>query len=567
MGLCSFQTPKEYNHRSLEESRRQTLIMRIIMAQQNALVGDIPGNAQKVIDATNRAHQEMRADLVMFPELMLTGYPPEDLLLAGSLAERVDAALERIGQQIASPVVLGYPAMREGALYNAAGVIFPGDARPRHEYLKQRLGCYRLFDETRYFQPGQQDVVFPLAGWRLQLVLGEEAGRGADAPSLPETGADLVLALGASPFHSHKQAERLARSQTRCRRTGLPMLYCNLVGGQDEQVFDGASFALDGQGRKQVQAGAFCESLTLVEISAEDGRCQPRGEILPLPETEPGQYQALVLATRDYVNKNGFKGVLLGLSGGIDSALTLAVAVDALGPDRVEAVMMPFRYTAAISMEDAEKQARKLQVHYRVLPIENVFNGFMDSLSEPFAGQPTDTTEENLQARCRGVLLMALSNKSGSVVLTTGNKSEMAVGYSTLYGDMAGGFSVLKDVLKTSVYSLSRWRNQEAGTEIIPHRVITRPPSAELAPDQLDSDSLPDYDQLDGILKRYVEQGMSVAAIIADGFDPETVHRLVRLTDRNEYKRRQAPVGPRISRRSFGRDRRHPITSGWQTKA
>ena len=342
------------------------------------------------------------------------------------------------------------------------------------------------------------------------------------------------------------------------------MLYCNLVGGQDELVFDGASFVVDGEAGVCVQGASFEEALVPVDLGREGGALKVRGEVLPVPEDEESLYRALVLATRDYVNKNGFKGALLGLSGGIDSALTLAVAVDALGPDRVEAVMMPFRYTADISIEDAEQQAKALRVHYRSLPIEPAFNGFMSILEEAFADHQPDTTEENLQARCRGVLLMALSNKNGSVVLTTGNKSEMAVGYATLYGDMAGGFSVLKDVFKTWVYRVARWRNQKAGSEIIPERVITRPPSAELAPDQVDSDSLPGYDELDAILERYVEQDMSAEAVIRDGFDRDTVYRVVKLTDRNEYKRRQAAVGPRVSRRAFGKDRRYPITNGWR---
>ncbi|MDX1804905.1 MAG: NAD+ synthase [Alcanivorax sp.] len=538
--------------------------MRIIMAQQNALVGDIEGNAQTIIDAAEEARRLLGAELVLFPELMLTGYPPEDLLLRPSLNSRVDEALARIGAGIGVPVVVGYPAVRNGLRRNAAGVLFPGDSRPRHEYFKQQLPNYRVFDEKRYFQPGSDACVFELGGHRFGLTICEDIWHAGPIAQLQQAGVDMVLNLNASPFRSGKVAERLEQVQARCRETGLPVLYCNMVGGQDELVFDGASFVCDAAGERCVQGASFAEALIPLDVSCEAGSCSPRGELLPLPGEEESLYQALVLATRDYVNKNGFKGALLGLSGGIDSALTLAVAVDALGPERVEAVMMPFRYTSAISIEDAEKQARTLRVRYRVLPIESAFNGFMDILAEPFAGLPTDTTEENLQARCRGVLLMALSNKSGSVVLTTGNKSEMAVGYATLYGDMAGGFAVLKDVFKTWVFRLARWRNQQAGAEIIPDRVITRPPSAELAPDQVDSDSLPDYDQLDAILQRYVEQDMSAEAVIRDGFERNTVYRVVRLTDRNEYKRRQAAVGPRVSRRAFGKDRRYPITNGWR---
>lgn len=538
--------------------------MRIIMAQQNALVGDIEGNAQRVIAAADEARRLLGADLVVFPELMLTGYPPEDLLLRPSLNSRVDAALAEIGEAVSVPVVLGYPAVRNGLRRNAAGVLFPGDAVPSHEYFKQCLPNYRVFDEKRYFQRGDSPCTFELGGWTFGLTICEDIWHGEPASQLQQAGADVVLNLNASPFRVNKVDERLEQVQARSRETGMSILYCNLVGGQDELVFDGASFACNSRGERCVQGGSFNEALIPVDLQCEDGSCDPVGELLPLPGVEQGIYQALVLATRDYVNKNGFKGALLGLSGGIDSALTLAVAVDALGPDRVEAVMMPFRYTSAMSLEDAEKQARTLRVKYRVMPIEPAFNGFMGILDEAFAGLEKDTTEENLQARCRGVILMALSNKSGSVVLTTGNKSEMAVGYATLYGDMAGGFSVLKDVFKTMVFRLAWWRNQQAGSEIIPERVITRPPSAELAPDQVDTDSLPDYDELDAILQRYVEQDMSAEAVIRDGFDRDNVYRVVKLTDRNEYKRRQAAVGPRVSRRAFGKDRRYPITNGWR---
>ena len=538
--------------------------MRIIMAQQNALVGDIEGNAQRVIQATDEARRLLGAELVLFPELMLTGYPPEDLLLRPSLNSRVDAALEEIGQHISVPVVLGYPAVRNGRRRNAAGVLFPGDSRPRHEYFKQHLPNYRVFDEKRYFHPGDEPCVFALGDWTFGLTICEDIWHAEPASQLEKAGVDMVLNLNASPYRTNKVQERFEQVQARSRETGLSVLYCNLVGGQDELVFDGASFVCNSQGERCVQGASFAEALIPVDLQCRDGHCEPVGEVLPVPGLEEGIYRALVLATRDYVKKNGFKGALLGLSGGIDSALTLAVAVDALGPERVEAVMMPFRYTSAMSLEDAEQQAKTLRVAYRVLPIEPAFNGFMDILSEAFQGQGKDTTEENLQARCRGVLLMALSNKNGSVVLTTGNKSEMAVGYATLYGDMAGGFSVLKDVFKTMVYRLANWRNQQAGAEIIPERVITRPPSAELAPDQVDSDSLPDYDELDAILERYVEQDMSAEAVIRDGFDRDNVYKVVKLTDRNEYKRRQAAVGPRVSRRAFGKDRRYPITNGWR---
>ncbi|HAD62508.1 NAD+ synthase [Alloalcanivorax venustensis] len=538
--------------------------MRVVMAQRNPLVGDIEGNADAVVAAAREARNLLGAELVVFPELVLTGYPPEDLLLRPSLNGRVDDALAHIGERIEVPVVLGYPAVRNGVRRNAAGVLFPGDSRPRHEYFKQCLPNYRVFDEKRYFQPGDQSCVFELGRERLAITICEDIWFEGPAAQAARDGATCIVNLNASPFRAGKPGERRDQVCARARETGLPVLYCNLVGGQDELVFDGASFVVDGEAGVCVQGASFEEALVPVDLGREGGALKVRGEVLPVPEDEESLYRALVLATRDYVNKNGFKGALLGLSGGIDSALTLAVAVDALGPDRVEAVMMPFRYTADISIEDAEQQAKALRVHYRSLPIEPAFNGFMSILEEAFADHQPDTTEENLQARCRGVLLMALSNKNGSVVLTTGNKSEMAVGYATLYGDMAGGFSVLKDVFKTWVYRVARWRNQKAGSEIIPERVITRPPSAELAPDQVDSDSLPGYDELDAILERYVEQDMSAEAVIRDGFDRDTVYRVVKLTDRNEYKRRQAAVGPRVSRRAFGKDRRYPITNGWR---
>ncbi|AFT71970.1 NAD+ synthase (Glutamine-hydrolysing) [Alloalcanivorax dieselolei B5] len=538
--------------------------MRIVMAQRNPLVGDIEGNARAVIDAAREARTLLGAELVIFPELMLTGYPPEDLLLRPSLNRRIDDALATIGAAVEVPVIIGYPAVRNGVRRNAAGVLYPGDEGPRHEYFKQCLPNYRVFDEKRYFQPGNSAVVFEFKGLQLGITICEDIWYAGPAAAAAEAGADAIINLNASPFRASKPEERFEQVAARARETGLPVLYCNMVGGQDELVFDGASFAVDGAGHLCLQGASFEEGLVPVDLSGEGAVLAVRGEVLPVPVGEESMYRALVLAVRDYVNKNGFKGALLGLSGGIDSALTLAVAVDALGPERVEAVMMPFRYTSAMSIEDAERQARALRVKYRVLPIEPAFNGFMDILAEPFAGLDTDTTEENLQARCRGVLLMALSNKGGSVVLTTGNKSEMAVGYATLYGDMAGGFSVLKDVFKTWVFRVARWRNQKAGTEIIPQRVIDRPPSAELAPDQVDSDSLPDYDELDAILERYVEQDMSAEAVIRAGFDRDVVYRVVRLTDRNEYKRRQSAVGPRVSRRAFGKDRRYPITNGWR---
>ncbi|MFZ5698409.1 MAG: NAD+ synthase, partial [Pseudomonadota bacterium] len=433
------------------------------------------------------------------------------------------------------------------------------------EYDKQELPNYRVFDERRYFVPGSAPLVVTVAGVRMAIAICEDVWFAGPLAQARDVDADAVLVLNASPFHADKQAEREQVVRERVRETGLPIAYVNLVGGQDELVFDGGSFAMNREGEVVARAPHCAESLLAVDFAQGDFQCSDRA---PVPGTDQSLYDALVLSVRDYVNKNGFRGALLGLSGGIDSALTLAIAVDALGADRVEAVMMPFRYTAQMSIDDAEEEARILGVGFRVIPIEPMFDAFMAGLAESFAGMARDTTEENLQARCRGVLLMALSNKQHQMVLTTGNKSEMAVGYATLYGDMAGGFDVLKDVLKTAVFRLSEYRNARAlanGEAVppIPRRVIERQPSAELAPDQKDSDSLPAYPVLDEILRLYVEEDESAEQVIARGFDKDMVYRVVRMVDRNEYKRRQAAIGPRVTKRGFGKDRRYPITNGW----
>lgn len=536
--------------------------MRLLVAQENFLVGDIEGNCDKVLNSARQA-LEQGADLLLFPELTLTGYPPEDLLLRPSLNARIEEALERLAAELPVPVVLGYPAIRNGHRYNVAALV-----RPRRgvdcEYFKQCLPNYRVFDEKRYFRAGTDSAVFELGGVRFGLTICEDIWHPGPVQSAKEAGAEVILNLNASPFRRDKPAERYEVVCQRVAETGLPVIYANLVGGQDELVFDGASFAVDGHGQQVARAGFAREQLLSLMIEQQDDGLRISGDDSEWPDEEAAVYQALVLATRDYVNKNGFRGALLGLSGGIDSALTLAIAVDALGAERVQAVMMPFHYTSSMSVEDAEAEAKALGVGYQVLPIMPAFDGFMEILEKPFEGLPKDTTEENLQARSRGVVLMALSNKQGYVVLTTGNKSEMAVGYATLYGDMAGGFSVLKDVSKTWVYRLARYRNKLAGGEVIPQRVIDRPPSAELAPDQVDQDSLPDYDELDSILELYVEQDYSAEAVIRAGYQRDTVYRVVKMVDRNEYKRRQAAVGPRVTRRAFGKDRRYPITNGWR---
>ncbi|MBW7473106.1 NAD+ synthase [Marinobacter sp. M216] len=536
--------------------------LRVVMAQLDFLVGDIPGNTDLIIDATRRATDEHQADVVVFPELCLTGYPPEDLLLRPSLEVRVHEALERLQQESLGPaIVIGAP-LREGALlYNAAVVIENGTVTGR--YFKRFPPNYQVFDEKRYFAEGRDVVTLDIRGVPVGITVCEDIWKDGPVEEAAHAGARLILNLNASPYDVDKQARRKALLERKSRENLVSIAYVNLVGGQDELVFDGGSMVFDHSGALAVEAPQFQEGLFPVDFLCEH-HCQPVSRPLPdEPSLEENVYRALVTGVRDYVNKNGFKSVVLGLSGGIDSAVTLAVAVDALGKDRVRAVMMPFRYTSSMSLEDAEAEAVALGVQYDVFSIEPMYDAFMATLSGPFEGTSPDTTEENLQARLRGVLLMSLSNKFGSLVLTTGNKSEMAVGYSTLYGDMAGGFDVLKDVPKTLVFRLAIYRNTVS--QVIPERVITRPPSAELAPDQKDEDSLPGYDILDQILNLYVERDFSADAIVAEGFDRADVDRVIRLVDINEYKRRQAPIGVRITERGFGKDRRYPITNGWKS--
>jgi NAD+ synthase (glutamine-hydrolysing) len=533
----------------------------VVMAQINTVVGDIDGNTQAVIAAIAEA-SEHAPQLVVFPELALTGYPPEDLLLRPSLEIRIAEAVARLcdhSRDIA--VLVGLPVHQNGQLYNAAALL--RDGKLESVYCKQRLPNYRVFDEMRYFQAGDGALVFELGGIKMGVTICEDIWSSAPAAKAVEAGAQVLLNLNASPFHVGKQAEREAAVARRCVENDVPVLYVNMIGAQDELVFDGGSFAMAANGDLRVRAGHLGEQLLPVQLSLTAQGCDiAKGEIAEFPAELATIYDALVVGVRDYINKNGFKGVVLGLSGGIDSALTLAIAVDALGAGRVEAVMMPFKYTSTMSLEDAEQEAKTLGVRYSVLPIEPMFDAFSAALSEEFSGLPADKTEENMQARIRGVLLMSISNKKGYLVLTTGNKSEMAVGYSTLYGDMAGGFDVLKDVSKQRVFALSRYRNTVAPA--IPQRVIDRPPSAELAPDQKDEDSLPPYEILDQILEHYIERDASAEAIIAMGFDRDVVVRVVRMVDINEYKRRQAPIGTRVTQRGFGRDRRYPITNRWE---
>ncbi|WP_174635014.1 NAD+ synthase [Yersinia thracica] len=532
----------------------------IALAQLNWLVGDIEGNTERMLQ-TLHEQQKAGADLVMFSELALSGYPPEDLLYRDDFYQRCEAQLNRLQaatQQTA--VLVGHPWREQGELYNALSLFADGKLQGR--YFKQQLPNYGVFDEKRYFSAGHQSCVVELKGYRLGLLICEDLWFDGPVDAVKAAGAEIVLSINASPYNREKPYIRKTLMAAHCQRTGLPLVYLNQIGGQDELIFDGCSKVFDAAGNMTHRLAAFAEQTTLLQFN----ECEvvpmtpPAAELPPLAQV----YEALVLAVRDYVNKNGFNGAVLGLSGGIDSALTLAIAVDALGKDKVQALMMPFRYTADISIADAKEEAEILGIEFDVLSIEPMFDAFMGQLSPMFAGSKRDTTEENLQARCRGVVLMALSNKRRSIVLTTGNKSEMAVGYATLYGDMAGGFDVLKDVPKTLVFKLSEYRNTVS--YVIPQRVITRPPSAELAPDQKDEDSLPPYDILDAILEGYVEQDKSVADLVADGFDETIVRKVIRLVDINEYKRRQSAVGPRITARNFGKDRRYPITSGFGRK-
>ncbi|MGV6858830.1 MAG: NAD+ synthase [bacterium] len=532
--------------------------MRVAIAQVNLTVGDVDGNVERVIDCSLRARDEQQADIVVFPELTLTGYPPEDLLLRRSFLNWVQQGLEKVMAAVAGiDVVIGLPRCGDDGLYNGAVVLRDGEVIA--EYHKHLLPNYSVFDEKRYFISGHRASVFECKGVSLGLTICEDIWQTGPAEMSVAVGAEIILNLNASPFYRGKQQARLEVLQQRVVENGVPLVYVNCVGGQDELVFDGQSMVITADGNPAAMQPAFEETLTTLAVGPE-----LQGEEWQPPKEEASLgilYEALVTGVRDYVTKNSFPGVLLGLSGGIDSALTLAIAVDALGADKVNVVMMPSKYTAQMSEEDASAQARTMGVEYESIAIKPAFDAFMEMLAPAFADRPADTTEENIQARSRGVLLMALSNKTGRMVLTTGNKSEMAVGYATLYGDMAGGFAPLKDVAKTTVYALARYRNRDG--EVIPERVITRPPSAELSEDQKDSDSLPEYDVLDSILERFIELDEPVEEIIATGFDEHEVRRVAAMVLRNEYKRRQAPPGVKVTQRSFGKDRRYPITSGY----
>ena len=535
--------------------------MQIALAQLNQQVGDLAGNARAILTAAVDAARA-GARLVVTPELSLCGYPPEDLLLRPAFIAACARELETLATALetAAPratVLVGFPEdAGRGRCHNALAVLAGG--RVASVYRKQRLPNYTVFDEERYFEPGDRACVIDIDGLACGLVICEDLWFDGPAAQAKAAGAQVLIVANGSPYHTRQQALRREQVSARARETGLPIVYVNRVGGQDELVFDGASFVADARGAVVQQLPAWHETIAL---AAFDGAV-PRPVRGGLDERLEAQvYPALVMGVRDYVRKNRFPGVIVGLSGGVDSALTLAVAVDALGRDAVRAVMMPSPYNAPISLEDARTMAGLTGVRYDEIPIAPMMGAFDEGLAAELAGRPPDATEENIQARIRGTLLMALSNKSGSIVLTTGNKSEMAVGYATLYGDMAGGFAVLKDLSKTLVYRLSRYRNEFG--RVIPERIITRPPSAELRPDQTDQDSLPPYDVLDGILEAYVEQNRSPAEIVALGYPADAVRQVVRLIRVSEYKRRQAAVGIRITPRGFGKDWRYPITSAW----
>ncbi len=562
------------------------MTLKICVAQLNFVVGDMAGNARRIVEAARQAHAD-GAHLLLTPELALCGYAAEDLFLRPAFIDACDDALKWLVEQTAElkglHIVVGHPARLDASgrrersvsvasLHNAASVVCEG--RITHTYAKRELPNYQVFDERRYFVPGQRACVFDVPCGdggvvRLGLLICEDAWFDAPAAQAKEQGAQVLVVINASPFHVGKGDEREASMRERVAAVGLPLVYAHLVGGQDEIVFEGRSFVLDAQGAVVGRAPGFREDLFAARFAREDTRWRIEAALAPQGDLEADLWHALVLGVRDYLGKNGFPGAILGLSGGIDSALVLAIAVDALGKDRVRAVMMPSPYTADISWIDARDMAARLGVRYDEVHIAAEFESFKQSLAPLFAGRSEDTTEENLQARIRGTLLMAMSNKFGDIVLTTGNKSEMATGYCTLYGDMAGGFAVIKDVVKTMVFRLARWRNLHdpygTGNCPIPERIITRPPSAELRPDQKDQDSLPEYPVLDAIIERYMENDCSPSEIKAEGFAVGDVDKVVRLIRINEYKRRQAPIGVRVTHRSFGKDWRYPITSKYRS--
>jgi NAD+ synthase (glutamine-hydrolysing) len=540
--------------------------LRCCLAQLNLVVGDVDGNTSRIIAAADEARDRLRADVVMLPELAVSGYPPEDLLFHSGLRTQVARSLDQLRTDVRGiTLIAGYPEYDGAKIYNSAIVIRDGKVLANHR--KACLPNYRVFDEKRYFTPGTEPTVADLNGVKAAVLVCEDVWDAEPARQARAAGAEVLLVINASPYEVDKQTQREREiGRSRVGETGIPMVFVNLIGGQDELMFDGNSFVMNAQGEVTFRAPAFKEGLYAVDLSVDaSGKVTPiPGDIVPLQGQEESVYGALVQGTRDYVDKHRFPGVVLGLSGGIDSALTLVIAVDALGAHRVHSVAMPSRYTSQMSKDDAAEQAALLKVEHSVISIEGMFEATLAALHDEFAGRPPDTAEENIQSRCRGVLLMGISNKTGRMLLTTGNKSEMAVGYATLYGDMAGGFAPIKDCSKLLVYRLCAWRNDQS--RVIPTRVIERPPSAELRYDQKDTDSLPPYSVLDPILEAFIEEDLSVDQITARGFDRATVGRILDLVKRNEYKRRQAPPGVRVSGRAFGRDWRYPITSGYKSR-
>lgn len=536
----------------------------IALIQTSFIVGDIKGNAQKIKTAALQAKNQ-GADVAIFPELALIGYPPEDLLLRPSLSERTKATVATLAEELKDIItIVGYPHVDHHGAFNSAAILQGG--MQKGFYHKQSLPNYGIFDERRYFDKGNNQVLFEYKGVSIGLLICEDIWQNDPIKTLKESGAELAVVINASPFEIDKQTTRKQLLISRAKQNDIGILYVNSVGGQDDLVFDGGSMVVAKDGQVCYEAPRFLAHTLLAsfDLQARQFDSQPKPALQLSAESE--MYQALVVGLRDYVNRSGFKGVIVGLSGGIDSALTLCLATDALGADKVFAVMMPYQYTSQISLEDAEAQAKRLNVSYTVCPIHDAVAGLRQALAPLFDDNKTDTTEENIQARARGTILMALSNRFGHMVVNTSNKSEMAVGYGTLYGDMVGGFAALKDIYKTDVYRLADYRNRLEDDPVIPERVIKRAPSAELRPNQKDQDSLPDYEVLDGILRLYIEDNKGFAEIVAAGFESDTVSHVLKMVDGSEYKRRQAPIGSKIGSRSFGRERRMPLVNGWQAR-
>jgi NAD+ synthase (glutamine-hydrolysing) len=533
----------------------------IALAQIDLIVGDITGNTTRILDCCEQVRVESQADLIVFPELSISGYPPEDLLFHSGLKRRVAEAIELIRKQVSGiAVLIGFPEYSGNVIYNSCVVFENSEEIIR--YRKHVLPNYSVFDEKRYFEPGKETAVFKLKDTKIGINICEDIWYPSPAKKCKEAGAELIIVINGSPYEKGGQLKRETIVTERISEIMLPIVYLNMVGGQDELVFDGASFVMNTEGEITYRAPSFEEALDVIELSVKAKQKVPLiASVAERLSEEESIYRALVKGTRDYITKHKFPGVVLGLSGGIDSALTLAIACDAIGRDKVRAIMMPFTYTSKMSLEDAELQSSILNIQYDILPIETLYDASLELLQPIFVGRDMDTTEENIQARARGVLLMAISNKTGLMLLTTGNKSEMAVGYATLYGDMAGGFAPLKDCTKTLVKRLANYRNTIS--EVIPRRVIEKEPSAELRENQQDCDSLPPYDVLDPILELFIEEDLSVMEIVDKGYDRATVISILEMVKRNEYKRRQAPPGIRISNRAFGRDWRYPITSGY----